>query len=556
MPHTKTQVQTEGGLLGFLDHFQSTFERLHINYSQLRLILKYKLLLDLRDTSIFSQLSQGRQSKKPPKNIFWSFWYYGLYGLVLALLLSIGAPFSRYGYYFLTFFVLLFTSILSGFSSVLLDPHDRSILGVRGVDDRSLNAARLIHIGYYIGIIAILLVGPGVIVQLWHTSILMTLAFILVTLLFTGFTLILSLLLYFTVLHWFNGEKLKNIINVFQVGFMILIYLSGQLPNLIDSLHIGFTLAPVWHWWSILAVPFWFAAPLAGLETGWTTNLLIFTIVAAVGLVLGSFYYYQISGHFEANLAKMAINTNQRPRIGWWQRLTAQLLTRHATQRSYFKLVWRLNQTERDYHLRVYPTIGISFFAVVIVLVNQGIENDGWQAFKNNQWLMLAVYALTLCVPQIVVNLRFSSNPQAGQILRIIPNFQPVVFRTVAIKAVFARLVLPQAILIALVTVPLFGWRILLMELNATLFAYALMAGLSASYLKSNLFSDIFTANQTANLGLINEVFTFFAIGAGVGINALCLLIPVAWNNLVVTGLWIVVIAGISQVDKHFARFT
>ncbi|HAT54948.1 MAG TPA: hypothetical protein DCW31_06890 [Lactobacillus sp.] len=548
MLYKKNKQQKESGLLTFLDHFQGVLTKRHINYTQLRLILKYKLLLDARDTSLFTLFTQmrsqhdRRQDEIPTaRGVLASMWYYGIYGVIFGLLFLFGASFTTICYFFLTYFVILFTTILSSFSSILLDPRDRDIIGVRGVNDRTLNAARLIHVSYYIGSVALLLVVPAILVLSWKASVLFAILFFIVTLLFTLFTSFVALLLYFIILHSFNGDKLRNLINVFQVAFMILIYAAAQLPNLLDGLNVNFTITPIWHWWSIFAFPFWFAAPLAAWQSSWTPSLVIFTSAAVIGLIVSLGYYLHISNQFEVMLQKLATHSDKTPRIGIWQRLMGLPYRRHPQKENYFNLAWRLNQTERDYHLRVYPVLGLTVVLVFVFLVELGIDGGRWQSILQNRWLTLTVYAMTFAIPQLMINLRYSSHPEAMNVFKVIPNFQPKEFQQATVWMAVSRLLIPQAVLLAVLLTPLLGWQGLVTDINATLYSFIISTAV-ANQTMSLPFNAVYTANQSSSLGLVNSFMTLLALIPGIGLNTLALIPKAGWGNLIITVLWIVVI--------------
>lgn len=49
------------------------------------------------------------------------------------------------------------------------------------------------------------------------------------------FALMIALLFYLLVLRFFDGEKLKNILNIVQIALVAGIYLVSQLPNLLPN---------------------------------------------------------------------------------------------------------------------------------------------------------------------------------------------------------------------------------------------------------------------------------------------------------------------------------
>ncbi len=137
--------------LKFLDLFQSVFRSMNIDYTAMRKILQLKLTMDQRRVpTIFANNTNNTSNKKESNQFLKSLGIYALYGLIIIPFLFFG---ENYMYqtsimFGITMFILM-TSMISDFSSVLLDVRDKTILHTKPLNTRTVNAAKIIHITIY-----------------------------------------------------------------------------------------------------------------------------------------------------------------------------------------------------------------------------------------------------------------------------------------------------------------------------------------------------------------------------------------------------------------------
>lgn len=95
-------------------------------------------------------------------------WIYLLLGLMLILFV---VQDGNYMYSMsITFGILMFmisTTLISDFSSVMLDLRDKNILFSKPVDRRTLNMAKSLHIFIYLLTLTLTVTGPSLIVSLF-----------------------------------------------------------------------------------------------------------------------------------------------------------------------------------------------------------------------------------------------------------------------------------------------------------------------------------------------------------------------------------------------------
>lgn len=241
--------------LKLLDRFERIFSGFGVDYKIMRRLLQVKLTMDGRRVpTIFSQNAK-KENKEKNNQYIKSLWIYVLFGLFLIPFVLMGDNYlfqMSLFYGIFTFFVM--TSMISDFSSVLLDIRDRNILFPKPVDRKTISTAKMVHVTIYLSFLTIALAGIPLIVGLIKNGLLFFLIaavnIILIDLLVVG----LTALIYLSILRFFDGEKLKDIINYVQIGLSLMIMVGYQL--LIRSFElIDLTVSLQPKWWQVFIFP-------------------------------------------------------------------------------------------------------------------------------------------------------------------------------------------------------------------------------------------------------------------------------------------------------------
>ena len=138
--------------LNILDKFKGIYTKVGVDYEKMRLILSMKLTLDSRRTSTVMQNSSKEDESDESKNSFnKALIMYGIMGIFIGIitLFSFNKMYT-YSLVFGMFMFFILTIFISDFSSVLLDMRDKNVIGTKGIDNKTINAAKLTHICYYI----------------------------------------------------------------------------------------------------------------------------------------------------------------------------------------------------------------------------------------------------------------------------------------------------------------------------------------------------------------------------------------------------------------------
>ncbi|MFB9324529.1 hypothetical protein ACFFSY_01070 [Paenibacillus aurantiacus] len=480
--------------LKLLDKMERLFTALGVDYPLMRRILQVKLTMDSRRVpTVIAQTSakkKGADSNEPPKDVNYfvrSLWLYALLGLILVPLVVMG---DNYMFQMaLVFGVLMFlvtTSMISDFSSVLLDLRDKSILHTKPVPPRTIHAARTVHILIYLSFLTGAIAGPSLIAGAIRHGLLFLLLFLAEVVLADMLIVVLTALLYVLLLRLFDGEKLKDMINYVQILLSVVIAVGYQVVarsfEWMD-LQVNF----LFQWWHAVVPPIWFAAPFELLLHGErSAATLMLTGLALFIPILSMLLYGKLIPVFERDLQKLADHGAIRPssRHGRFADRAARVLCRSNEERTFFRFTLNMLKGEREFKLKTYPSVGFSIIFPFIFLYS-AFSDMPWQAFADSRWYM-TVYLSGMLIPTVSYMMKFSGTYKGAWIYGVAPISHRQVIVTGVLKAALLRLFVPVFAVQAAIFVALFGARIL-PDLAAVLLAMLLYAYLCFSVLNREL---------------------------------------------------------------------
>ncbi len=530
-------------ILKFLDKFRRLFEKMGVEYPIMREILSLKLLMDGRRIPTIMNGNKKNNGEDNGNQFLKSLWIYVLFGLVMIPFVVMKHNYAfqmSFVFGMIMFFVI--TSLISDFSSVLLDIRDKNILGTKPVKQKTISMAKTMHVMIYMFFLSISLAGPALIVSLFIQGPVFFLMFLLLLILMDMFCIILTTIVYFGVLKFFDGEKLKDMINYIQIILSIAItvgyQLIGRVFNLVD-IKVDF----VPHWWQYLIIPVWFAAPFE-LVQKWDFNryYVIFSVLSIAVPVLSLLIYIRLMPQFEKNLQKLNhLYESKKQKSHKLQRLLPRILCQNREERIFFRFALDLMKNERTFKLKVYPNLGFSFVFPFIFLL-QSIRDSGLQEISHGK-TYLVIYFCGIMLPSLVMMMRYSESYKAAWIYKVVPmsDYKPVFQGTV--KAFFVRLFVPVYLLVAVIFTAIYGIRIvpdlMLVVLNMLLFtilSFLLME-------KALPFSASFDAMEKTNIGVVflllflnaaiagaHYLFTLFRFGVFIGLCLSIIICIILWE--------------------------
>lgn len=472
--------------LKVMDRFSRVFRAFGADYPVMRRILAVKLTMDARRVpAVMSGTVQKDPEKQEDKNHFFSaLWMYGFFGFIMIPFIVVGKAYMlQMSVFFGSILFFIITGLISDFTSVLLDVRDRTILFTRPVSGVTIGWAKAMHVLIYLTYLGLAVSAPPVIAALIKQGV----EFAVILAAELALTILLSLvataLFYLLVLRLFDGELLKDMINYLQIGLSIAMAVGYQLvgkafswDDLLVAVHAD--------WWHLFMPPLWFAAPFELLLKG--DHSFYTALLSGMALLvppLALLAYVRLLPSFERNLQKLAGHVRTKPSRanGWWN-AWSRLLCRTKEERAFFRFSVRMMASEREFKLKVYPSMGLSMVLPFIMVMN---ELKGGSPVMGER-LYLSIYSAGLMIPTVMLMLQFSSHYKAAWLFGSVPLQGWTPFYKGALKACMIRLLLPVYACPAIVFAARSGWEVV-PHLAAALAALVLFITISFQVLGKKL---------------------------------------------------------------------
>lgn len=446
-------------VLKILDKLRFFYEKSGVDYDILRLIINTKLTMDgRRKATVFNN---ERKKKKGESNEFYkSLILYAFIGIFfgLTLIFRINMMYQM-SIYFAAIMFMILTVFISDFSYVILDVKDKSIIYTKGIDSKTINAAKITHVCIYIIYLTLSLVGFSFLLSFKY-GIAFFLIFLIEIILIDIFMIMITALLYLLVLKFFDGEKLKDMINYVQTIlsiFMVIIYqILPRIFQFIDLDKIVYTYKP----WHILVPPMWFAAPLSIIDgEGITLYKIIMSILSVIIPIISLIVYLKLTPVFEKYLQKLNNNNEKSKEKNKLILKISKLVCKDKIERAFFKFSVQIINSEREFKLKVYPNIALGIILPFIFML-VGFRGGSISSIRNNlvnSSLYLSIYAFTLIIPNIVVMLKYSEKYSGAWIYEVAPIKNISSIYKGVIKGMFFKLVIPPYILISILFIIIFS---------------------------------------------------------------------------------------------------
>lgn len=456
-------------VLKFLDNFAPFFKKAGINYNIMRRLLQIMLTMDGRRTTTL-MASQARKDKED-KNLFSSYLLtYGILGVFIGIFMI--APFSIFYRMSAIFGMIMFmvlTTMICDFSSVLLDTKDKTILTPRPIDSRTINAAKTLHILIYLVVITSIIAGPAFIVGIFRYGFLFSAVFLAQLLTMAFFVIFLTSILYYLVLRFFDGEKLKDVINFFQILLSIIMMVGYQLIGRAFSLYnLDLVFTP--KWWSYLIPPLWFGAPYSILlEGNFDRPYIVLSVLCIlVPLTLFFIYAFIINPYFERGLQKLA-SVNKK-RADFIEKKTnikrkfAAIICRDRLENIFFRFTDSMAANERGLKLKLYPSL--AYGAIIPIIFLFTLLTSGrpfWENYKDltGSNYFLYIYISVAILSSMYITIYTSEKYKGAWIYRVLPIESPMAIFRGSMKSFIIKYFLPVFTFISIVYSLLFGARII-----------------------------------------------------------------------------------------------
>jgi hypothetical protein len=453
------------------------YKRMGVDVSHLKAILNTKLVIDDRRPNT---IQQTRQQKD--KNITGATLGTMLISAVMgAFFLTgffVGKDYvTRLTVYFGLYIFMLASSLISDFTSVLIDVRDNYIILPKPVTDRTVVTARLLHIIIHVSKIVLPMSVPGIIYMAYNTNAWGAIVFIIMLLFSSLLTIFFINAIYIFILRVTTPQKFQSIISYFQIIFAVFIYGGYQIiPRMIDRATVQeFTvLNNKWFW---ISPSYWFAQAWQGFSNFYLGEGYVIAMIISIVLPLASIYivikYFAPSFNQKLSLINssnaepvMVAATRKETRSSGsgYEETMSRWFSKKGAERMAFLFCWKMTSRSKDFKLKVYPAIG--YLIVILVLpffsnknfnLNKLRDSDGAAPFIFIGFIYFSSYL----VMQAISQMTYSDKFKAAWIYFIAPVKTPGQLINGALKAALVKFYIPIVVIVSAATIVLAGPKLL-----------------------------------------------------------------------------------------------
>ncbi len=514
-------------ILKFLDKISFVFKSFGIDYPVMRKILQIKFLMDERRVPTVLMDGKNRESKNSFRSALGIYIFMGIF-IGLFMIPSFPLFFKMNVVLGMIIFMIM-TTMISDFSAVLLDVKEKTILLSRPVDAQTLSAAKLIHIIVYLFSITMAIAGGALIVGLIRYGVLFFLLFLLEIVLICGFLILFTALFYYAVMTVFSGEKLKDIINYFQIVLTIFMTVMYQFTGRIFAVsNMNISITP--HLWHFLLPSSWFAAPFMLLmENDFNSYYIILSMIGIiVPIITITLYIKVVAPRFEKNLQKLnnsGSSNKKNVKKESFQRTISNIFCRQPLEKVFFRFTLQMLDNERKLKLRIYPSLVFSVIFPFIFFLNfftgERSFSDAFAELTSGKYYLYLYFSVAL-LASLFSMISLSENYKGAWIYKALPVDNPVMVMKGAFKAFLFKYMVPIYLFISLIFILLFGLKILpslaLIFLNLVILMLIMFC---SSKRELPFYKDFQYTQNGSNAGKMFFSFVLCAVAAGVHYLAL-----------------------------------
>lgn len=443
------------------------YERLGVDFEHFIWILRLKLTLDNRKQTI-----QEAMNNKPSK---WgagkqNLLVLGLIGVFMGLLM----PMPLDLYYKVSvlsgmnlFFLVMY--MVSDFSTVLLDVNDSTVIMTKPVNPKTMNAARITHIAYYMLSMFMALNAASFVLGTIAYGPLFLLAMVFMMFSLSFLIIFLTTILYSLLLKFFSGEKLKDILNMLQIVLAVITVIGYQLMGrMFEFVELELTVTV--KWWSYLLPSSWYAGLFKWVVEGtFTTEYVVMTGLAVmVPLILGLLLKAFILSRYEKYLMKLSIEgqlvLRKKGPFRFFKEWLMKVFASDHIEFAFMKFTDANLTRDRKLKLLIYPNHVLGLIFPFIMLINFFRGSDGFYATLESlnggaQYLFLYMASMFLMINFDLV--KYSSNGNASVIFDSFPVKNKAVFYRGALKAYYLKFILPSMLFLSVLFGAIFGTTVI-----------------------------------------------------------------------------------------------
>lgn len=491
--------------LKILDLFRPLFEAFGVEYEKMRLIVNMKLTLDKRKNN----------SSENKNSLMQSVILYLIIGLVASRIIVMPLDImTKMTVLFALIFVMLLTCFITDFSSVIIDTYDRHIIGITDVKDITLNMAKIVHIIIYISIMSFSISAFSILMILMAYNIGFCLLFILCMILMDFLLIMMTSVIYYLLIKIFKGEKLKDVLNLFQI-FMILVFsiMYYLITSSLSDIQINYTFSIKAY---DLFIPFmWFASLFCVIFYGKIQTLyIIMSILGIIVPILSIFIYIKLTPAFERNLEKLEQVSYNKKDSKTKKSFVSKLgdkICKNNEEKSFFEFIYTNLSRDREFKTRVYPTLASGIIMPLVLLIvtyDRSLSIMEYLKSLSTTNNFLNIYLAVILLQNCILLLKYSKEYEASFIYDVLPISKKKNIYSAEFKVIIIKLFVPVFIIIGIPYLILFKAKFIVHLLIAFVSTIFISMGTFRANDKSLPFSEDYavTANTSNFFNIIKSI--------------------------------------------------
>ena len=330
------------------------------------------------------------------------------------------------------------------------------------------------------------------------------------------FVVVLTAILYLLVLRFFDGERLKDIINYVQILLSVGIVIGYQI--LLRSFDLAtINVEYVFSWWHLFIPALWYGAPFEMLlHQQFSTPMIVFSSLAICVPLISFYLYSRVMPSFERNLQKLMTETgSNKKKWAGMDSFFSKIMCRRKEEQIFYRFASKMMTQEREFKLRVYPALGLSILLPALFVFND-LRMYSLSEVSNSK-TYFALYFCNLMIPGVIHMLKFSGTYKGSWIYRSTPIQYISSIYSATLKAFFVKLYIPIFLINSVIFIWVFSPRIipeiviiLLVAVVQIILTYRMINNEDYPFSQSYEFAQ---EQQTANNLLLFLITGLFVVG-------------------------------------------
>lgn len=517
-----------------------------VDVEKVQVIASTKLMMDRRRSPASWKLKQRKEPKNPLLLTLIMYSFLGIFISAFSFILNSLILSMIFIHSYLLFMMAM--TLITDFSSVLLDTADNQLLLPRPVSSRTLFMSRVVHILVYLSQFFLALTIAPILFTFVKYGVVAGLVTIITLLLTVAFAIFLTCMLYALVLRFGNEQKIKDIVGYFQIVMTVLFAVGYQIiPQLVDfdNLNLSFEL----HWYSYLLPPIWMAVTVEAFQKSNFDSIHLLMIFCAVVIPVFTVWFMVkfVTPSFSHKLGMLGTNNGStKPVTTKGKRRTlsnrlASIFCVSKPETAGFEKTWKITSRDKSFKIQFYPSLAYLLVFVFIFIFKTGRNfSQTWDSLSGTKMYLWFVYLPLMGVSSSLHISYYYENFQAAWIYQSAPLNKPGHVISGAVKSLFIKFFIP--VYLVLFTFCFYVWGAMIIDD----FVYGFFNNLLLFLIMSNLSQHILPFSREPNLKqqsgrLVHVFMQLILVAILIGLHYLALKqywLPLALTPVSAVGAW------------------